>query len=84
MGCISSFRKLVLSFKEATEEPHFEKTSFKVKKKIFATFDEVKNMACLKLSPTDQYFFSLIDKSIIYPVPNKWGKQSWTLIDMEK
>jgi len=45
MVTIDSFRKLDLSFPEATEEPHFEKTSFRVKKKIFATFDEAKNRA---------------------------------------
>lgn len=45
MVTIDSFRKLALSFPEATEEPHFEKTSFRVKKKIFATFDEAKNRA---------------------------------------
>ncbi len=33
MVTIDSLRKLALSFPEATEEPHFEKTSFRVKKK---------------------------------------------------
>jgi hypothetical protein len=31
---IDTFRKLALSFPEATEEPHFEKTSFRVKRKF--------------------------------------------------
>jgi len=84
MVSIDTFRILALSFPEATEEPHFEKTSFKVKKKIFATFDEVKNRTCIKLSEIDQHVFSSFDKSIIYPVDNKWGKQGWTLIEMKK
>ena len=33
MVSIKSFRKMALAFPEATEEAHFEKTSFRVKKK---------------------------------------------------
>ncbi len=84
MVSINSFRKLALSFPEATEEPHFEKTSFRVKKKIFATWDEKQNRACLKLSAIDQDVFSSADNSIIYPLNNKWGKQGWTIIEMKK
>ena len=84
MVSIDTFRKLALSFPEATEEPHFEKTSFKVKKKIFATYDEIKKRACIKLSEIDQDVFSSADKTIIFPVDNKWGKQGWTLIEMNK
>ena len=84
MVSIDIFRKLALSFPEATEEPHFEKTSFRVKKKIFATYDDIKKRACIKLSEIDQDVFSSADKTIIFPVENKWGKQGWTLIDMNK
>jgi predicted DNA-binding protein (MmcQ/YjbR family) len=84
MVSIDTFRKLALSFPEATEEPHFEKTSFRVKKKIFATYDNVNHRACIKLTEIDQDIFSLADKTIIFPVDNKWGKQGWTFIDMSK
>ncbi|CAN5359584.1 hypothetical protein BH10BAC1_BH10BAC1_13960 [soil metagenome] len=84
MVTVDKLRTLALSFPETTEEPHFEKTSFRVKKKIFATFDEVKNRTCIKLSEIDQDVFTSFDKSIIYPVDNKWGKQGWTLIEMKK
>jgi predicted DNA-binding protein (MmcQ/YjbR family) len=76
MVTIDTLRKIALSFPEATEEPHFEKPSFRVKKKIFATYDEINKRACVKLSE--------IDKTIIFPVDNKWGKQGWTLINMDK
>jgi hypothetical protein len=33
----AAFRKAALSFPESSEEPHFERTSFRVGKKIFAT-----------------------------------------------
>lgn len=84
MVTIDTFRTLALSFPETTEEPHFEKTSFRVKKKIFATYDDIKKRACIKLSEIDQNVFSSADKTIIFPVENNWGKQGWTIIEMSK
>ena len=72
-------RAFSLSLPETTEEPHFEKASFRVRKKIFATYDFDSQLACFKLSEKDQDLFSLFDSSLIFPVPNKWGKQGWTL-----
>jgi hypothetical protein len=80
----TTFKKIALSFHETNEEPHFEKPSFRIKGKIFATLDIKKNQACVKLSLIDQDLFSLADKTIIFPVPNKWGKQGWTFINLEK
>lgn len=82
MVSIDAFRKLALSFPEATEEPHFEKTSFRVKKKIFATYDAAHHRACIKLSETDQDVFSAGNKNSIFPVGNKWGKQGWTIVEL--
>lgn len=84
MVSIDNLREWALSFPEVTEEPHFEKTSFRVKKKIFVTYDEIKKRACVKLSEIDQDVFSAPDRTIIFPVDNKWGKQGWTLIEMNK
>ncbi len=84
MISLTTLRKVALSFPETSEQPHFEKTSFRVGKKIFASYDAKNNQACIKLSLKDQDVFSLYDKSVIFPVPNKWGKQGWTLIDLKK
>jgi len=84
MVTIGEFRRLALSFPETTEQPHFEKTSFRVGKKIFATLNEKENIACLKFNETDQDVFCTIAKSVIYPVPNQWGKQGWTFIRLDK
>ena len=81
---LDTLRTLALSFPEATEAPHFEKTSFRVKKKIFATYDDKLKRVCIKLSEIDQDVYGLIDATMIYPVNNKWGKQGWTLIELEK
>ncbi len=80
----TAFRKIALSLPEVIEEPHFEKISFRVRKKIFATLDRKNSRACLKLSLINQNVFSAYDKSVIFPVPNKWGKQGWTFVDMKK
>lgn len=82
MVTIDTFRKIAQSFPETTEEPHFEKTSFRVKKKIFATYDESNNRACIKLSEIDQDVFTKAAPTTIYPVDNKWGKQGWTNIEL--
>lgn len=81
---IDALRKKALSFPETSEQPHFEKPSFRIGKKIFATLDVTKNQACIKLSPKDQDIFCLADKSVIFPVPNKWGQQGWTFINLDK
>ena len=74
--------QIATSFDNVTEEPHYEKTSFRLKKKIFATFDQKNKLVCVKLSLEDQASFCSFDKKIIYPVPNKWGQQGWTFINL--
>lgn len=84
MVSIEVVTKLALAFEEAEELPHFEKTSFRIKKKIFATLDIKNNRASVKLSEIDQSVFTAFDSTIIYPIPNKWGKQGWTFIELQK
>lgn len=81
---INTLRSFALSLPDTSEQPHFEKTSFRTGKKIFATYDEKTNQACIKLSEIDQDVFSSFNRSVIFPVPNKWGKQGWTIIDMNR
>jgi len=82
MITIDSFRTLALAFPEATEEAHFEKTSFRIKHKIFATYDQKHNRACIKLSEINQDVFCKAALSVFYPVNNKWGKQGWTFVEL--
>lgn len=83
MATFSSLQKKALAFPEVREEPHFEKTSFRVGGKIFATFNVKTGLACLKLSPSDQDVFSLVAPGRIYPVPSAWGKQGWTFVEIK-
>jgi hypothetical protein len=84
MVSLETMRKLSLAFAEADEHPHFEKTAFRVRKKIFATLDSKKFVAVLKLNEVDQSVFSKNSEGVIFPVPNKWGKQGWTHIELKK
>lgn len=78
-----SFRKLALSFPEAVESPHFHKTSFRVKKKIFATLDEKEKLVALKINLVDQSVFTDMSSGAIYPVPGGWGKRGYTYVDLK-
>ena len=80
---IKTFIRLALSFPGATEKPHFNLKSFRTKK-IFATLDVKNKRACLMLSEVDQSVFCSFNKSILYPVPNKWGKHGATYVELTK
>ncbi len=79
-----TFRELALSMPNAVELPHFDKASFRVNKKIFATLNTERNIATIKLNAVDQNVFASVNPGIIYPVPNKWGQRGWTHIDLRK
>jgi hypothetical protein len=48
-----AFARLALSLPEAHEEPHFDRTSFRVKKKIFATMTPDGKEAMVRVSPPE-------------------------------
>lgn len=76
MNTIDTIREWALSFEGVTEEPHFEKTSFRVKKKIFMTMNPPEDRITVRLSPADQDVFSQAEGIVV--VPNAWGKYGWT------
>ncbi len=84
MTNFSLLSRYALSLPEATEEPHFEKRSYRVKKKIFATVDEKEACFVVKLTAMQQSVFCKWDESACHPVPNKWGLQGWTRVYFEK
>jgi predicted DNA-binding protein (MmcQ/YjbR family) len=83
MITITTLRKLALSLPETEEAPHFEKISFRVQKKIFATYDSKLKRATIKLSEADQDVFARMSKGAIFPVGNKWGRQGWTHVELK-
>lgn len=82
MNTHEQIRELVLSFEGVTEEPHFEKTSFRVKKKVFMTMNPPADRITVRLSPEDQDVFSQAEG--IVAVPNAWGKYGWTNVYFEQ
>lgn len=81
---IATFKQLALSFNGTEEAPHFDRRAFKITgRKIFATLLEKDMTANLVLTPADQSVYCLVQKTAIYPVPNKWGLQGWTTFDLK-
>jgi hypothetical protein len=81
---IDTFRKWALAFPDAIEAPHFDLTSFRANKKIFATYHHKTDRAMLKLPLAEQSVFCAYDKEIFFPVPGFWGKQGATFVELKK
>lgn len=84
MADMETFRKMALSFPDAEELPHFDRPSFRVKGRIFATLWEKDNRAMLVLSPIDQSVFCSYDTTVFFPVPGSWGSKGATLVELKK
>jgi hypothetical protein len=84
MISIATYRSLALSYPEVVECPHFEMTSFRVRKKIFTTLSEKDSRVMVRLSPLDQSVFCAFDRDVIYPVPGSWGKGGATYVQLKK
>jgi hypothetical protein len=81
---IETARKLALSLPEAEEHDHWGRPSFRLRKKIFCTLWPKEKRAVLKLSPADQSLFAEYNPETFYPIPNAWGKQGWTFVELKK
>ena len=79
-----TFRQLALACPETVELPHFDKASFRVNKKIFATLSEEKNLGMLMLTPEEQYVYCKFDPEAFAPVPGKWGLKGCTHVHLKK
>lgn len=84
MVSIEDARKMALSLPDVIELPHFEVASFRVNKKIFSTLWEREKRMMVKLSLVDQNVFCSYDKTVFFPVPNKWGLQGATFVELTK
>jgi len=80
---MKAFQKMALSFPHTEQVPHFERVGFKITgKRMFTTYLEKNNTANIFLSPVEQALFCKMDKSNIYPVPNKWGEKGATTFEL--
>ncbi len=77
-------KALALLFEGVEEKPHFKRTAFTVKKKIFATLSDEERTLNVALTPDSQFVFCPPDSDVVFPVDNAWGKQGWTTINLNK
>ncbi|WGM38835.1 MmcQ/YjbR family DNA-binding protein [Caulobacter sp. NIBR1757] len=73
-------RALALSLPLAEEHPHFDRASFRVKGKIFATLPPGGEEVVLKLLPEIKESLRQSDPDAVRPLPGGWDKGGWTLI----
>ena len=79
---IAAFRSFALSLPEAVELPHFERASFRVRKRIFATLRASDGMAVLKLPREEQAALVAMHPEVYASTP--WGHQGWTSVDLDR
>lgn len=77
-------KTMALSFEGTDEKPHFNRTAFTVKKKIFATLSIEEKTLNIKFSPQQQLIFCPPQSDVIFAIPNGWGRMGWTTINLDK
>lgn len=77
----SDFRRIALSFPEATESAHMDHPDFRVGGKIFATLDYPgKGWSMVKLPPKQQVFFIEAEPKVFAPAKGAWGLRGATTV----
>lgn len=71
-------RALALLLPEADELPHFERASFRVRGKIFATLPPDGERVVLKLPVEIKESLRQSDPEAVIPLPGAWGRGGWT------
>lgn len=77
-------RALALSLPEAVEQPHFERASFRVRGKIFATLPPGGEVVVLKLPPQIKESLVQSDAGAIIPLRGAWDRGGWTQIAISR
>lgn len=73
-------RALALSLPLAEEHPHFDRASFGVKGKIFATLPPGGEEVVVRLLPEIKESLRQSDPDAVRALPGGWDKGGWTLI----
>jgi hypothetical protein len=81
MAIASDFRAIALALDGTVEAPHFDRAAFKVAR-MYATLAADGMTANLKLTPDEQEFKCMLAPECFSPVPNAWGRQGWTTVDL--
>jgi hypothetical protein len=80
----AEFRRLAMSFPEATESAHMDHPDFRVRGKIFATlgYPEM-GVAMVKLFPDQQKDFVRAEPKVFAPVNGLWGRRGATYVRLQ-
>ena len=73
-------RTIALALPEADEAPHFDATSFRVRKKIFCSMGPEGRSIMVKLEPDDQHNLAEGYPDQIAPAKGYWGRNGWTSV----
>jgi hypothetical protein len=81
---VADFRRLALSFPEATESAHMDHPDFRVRGKIFATlgYPEM-GVGMVKLFPDQQQEFVRGEPKVFAPVKGAWGLRGATHVRLK-
>ncbi|HXN65637.1 MAG TPA: MmcQ/YjbR family DNA-binding protein [Candidatus Acidoferrales bacterium] len=80
----TEFRRLALSFTEASESAHMNHPDFRVNNKIFATLGYPdKEWAMVRLTPEQQSEFVHDEPETFIVVKGAWGKQGATNVRLK-
>jgi hypothetical protein len=71
-------RRLALSFPETVEQPHFDRASFRVRGKIFATLPPGGELVMLRLPVEVKEAVIAADPAAHQPLPGAWERSGST------
>lgn len=77
------FDAVAKSFAGVTTHPHFDRTAYKIRR-IFVTLAGDGLTANVKLAREEQQMRCTLYPDALSPVPNKFGEQGWTTIDLTR
>lgn len=81
MADSNDVKRIARSLEGTMSAPHFDRTAFKVVR-TYATLAADGLSLNLKLTPDEQEFKMLMAPQIFTAIPNAWGRQGWTTVDL--
>lgn len=73
----TEFAAAALKMPEAVESSHQGARDWRVRNKVFATFDAAKGLVGLKLTPEQQDLL-MAASTAFFPANGSWGARGWT------
>jgi hypothetical protein len=83
MATGGDLRRIALSLEGTVEAPHFERAAFKAAR-IYVTLAADERSANIRFTPDEQEFKCMMVPDAFTPIPNAWGRQGWTAMDLSK